>query len=353
MHFWHYPLVRSKTATRWVHIVTGAILAIGTTLTVGAYLVLQSKIETYRSNFTLLAPPTADTVLETTPFPVSVDPVNEQFLTDPALQTYVQRYAASHISAREKSQWIDRLIATAATWRWYQQLATPSSRVLVVLEGQRKEEIANHIQQVLQWSKKERDTFMEEMRSLPPAFTEGTFFPGRYVVNQYATPEYVADQLTRRFNRTVSRRYPMTIETALPLQDTLTLASLLERETYKFTEMRIISGIIWNRIFSDMPLQIDATLQYAKASASEDTDTWWPVPRPDDKFIDSPFNTYKHSGLPPNPIANPGLASIIAALNPRPTDCFFYFHDQNKDFHCSVNYEQHVQKLRAHYGQGR
>ena len=67
--------------------------------------------------------------------------------------------------------------------------------------------------------------------------------------------------------------------------------------------------------------------------------------RPDDKYIESPFNTYSNKGLPPSPIANPSTDAIIAALNPKKTDCMYYFHDRKANFHCSVTYEEHVALL--------
>ena len=100
-----------------------------------------------------------------------------------------------------------------------------------------------------------------------------------------------------------------------------------------------------------MPLQIDATLQYARAT--RDTTTWWPVPVPSDKWLDSPFNTYQNKGLPPSPIASPGLAAVVAALNPYETDCLFYFHDNDGEIYCSPTYEAHVAGLVEVFGQGR
>ena len=84
--------------------------------------------------------------------------------------------------------------------------------------------------------------------------------------------------------------------------------------------MRLISGIIHNRLKIGMPLQIDATLQYITGQSNN----WWPVPRSEDKEIDSPFNTYQNKGLPPLPIATPSKDAIRAALNPAKTDCLYY-----------------------------
>jgi UPF0755 protein len=101
-----------------------------------------------------------------------------------------------------------------------------------------------------------------------------------------------------------------------------------------------------------MPLQLDATLQYVKASNPNEA-TWWPAVRPNDKFLESPYNTYQYKGLPPQPIANPSTEAVLAALNPTTTDCFYYFHGPDAQYYCSVTYEEHVNKLRVVYGQGR
>ena len=99
-----------------------------------------------------------------------------------------------------------------------------------------------------------------------------------------------------------------------------------------------------------MKLQIDATLQYVRGS---ERNGWWPIVRSRDKYIDSPYNTYLYKGLPPAPISNPSVAAVLAALNPKKTDCMFYFHDQAGGFHCTETYEEHVQMLKKYYGRGR
>ena len=116
--------------------------------------------------------------------------------------------------------------------------------------------------------------------------------------------------------------------------------------------MRLISGIIWNRLFMNMNLQIDATVQYAKAN-NRAVSSWWPKVLPADISRKSPYNTYLHSGLPPTPIANPSVASVLAALNPKSTSCLFYFHDSMGQFHCTDTYAAHVALLKKYYGQGK
>jgi UPF0755 protein len=98
-----------------------------------------------------------------------------------------------------------------------------------------------------------------------------------------------------------------------------------------------------------MPLQLDASLQFARADNPYEPN-WWPAVRPADKFIDSEFNTYQNKGLPPEPIANPSVEAIVAALNPIASECIFYFHSRSRDYYCSKTYDEHKAKLSDVYG---
>jgi len=97
----------------------------------------------------------------------------------------------------------------------------------------------------------------------------------------------------------------------------LTLASIIEREAVERDEMRTISAVFWNRLKINMPLQADPTVQYATGKERR------ALTRAD-LAMDHPFNTYRRPGLPPGPIASPGLAAIEAALDPAPVK-YLYF----------------------------
>ena len=172
------------------------------------------------------------------------------------------------------------------------------------------------------------------------------------MVDSNINPTEVAFLVNEKFTTEILNKYNQSIADKVPLNNALIIASLLEREAYDFSDMRLISGIIWNRLFIDMPLQLDATLQYARGSKTNES-KWWPIPRSSDKFLNSPYNTYKNTGLPPTPIANPSIEAIVAALNPEATDCMFYFHDQKGGFHCTETYKEHVALLKKVYGRGR
>ncbi len=285
------------------------------------------------------------------PFPVGVNPEQKLIVEIPEVDNFMNDHAASRSLASEST--IARMVvASLAQFSWYQNIATPSARILVIQPGERKEEIATNFSHILGWSPAEKTQFMKMIASSTPEIDDGKFFPATYVTERHAKPETVAPLVTERFTSEVLSRYTDEVESVVPLEDALTIASLLEREAAGPEDMRLVSGVIWNRLFAGMRLQIDATLQYARATNAVSR-TWWPVPRPVDKGIDSPFNTYQNEGLPPSPIANPSLAAILAALNPKKTDCLFYFHDTKGVFHCSPTYEGHVELLKQHYGRGK
>jgi UPF0755 protein len=287
------------------------------------------------------------------PFPISVYPAEKIITKNTAVQTYLQDTLLYTVPKplQKKNGIIAYIIAKLAQHAWYQNLASPTGRILVIRPGARKEEVTQNFAQILHWDKEMQETFQALVVSAAPAMTDGKFFPAHYLVGKDATPEEVATLLTERFNSEVSIRYTPEVDRVVSIEDALIIASLLEKEAYDFTDMQEISGIIWNRLFIGMKLQIDATLQYANGTSN--LETWYPQVRPEDKYIDSPFNTYKHKGLPPSPIGSPSTEAILAALNPIPTNCLFYFHDKESKFHCSETYKEHVQLLKQYYGQGK
>ena len=119
------------------------------------------------------------------------------------------------------------------------------------------------------------------------------------------------------------------------------VASMLEKEVRKAEDMALVAGIIYKRLKLGMPLQIDATVQYAVGSV----DDWWPILTREDLEINSPYNSYKNQGFPPTPIANPGLASINAAKKPEESDYWFYLHDSSGQIHYAATLEEHNENI--------
>ncbi len=337
-------LIEHERTQKIARIIAGFLIASAFLVTILSYSLLGSKTLLLKSTDTYLEPPLSE--LEVRPFPISIDIHNKSIITNPETETYLSSYSRNQNTQAER--WLDQIQKHISSLPWYQNLATPTSRIIIIYPGDRKEQVAERIARILRWSDQDTTTFLHLVTERISGVPEGMLFPERYLVPVTAEPEYVATIITERFERKVLNRYTADIDTQIPLIDTLTFASMLDRETSNYEEMRIISGIMWNRIFIDMPLQIDATLQYVRQK-SEHTDSWWPAPRPQDKFTESPFNTYLQLGIPPTPIANPGITSILAALNPLPTDCLFYLHDRAGRFYCSETYEDHLQLINIHY----
>jgi UPF0755 protein len=104
----------------------------------------------------------------------------------------------------------------------------------------------------------------------------------------------------------------------------VTLASIVEREAVVETERPIIASVYLNRLASGMALDADPTVQYGMASAKGKA-PWWPqLTQEDYRSAKSPYNTYLNPGLPPGPIASPGLSSLQAAIDPAQTNFFFF-----------------------------
>lgn len=286
------------------------------------------------------------------PFPVSVDPERELIVVDPEIEAMLVEEPESLVASVGSLEWLFREIAVRiSNLPLYTLVAGADQKFVVIYPGNREEEVARAFGSALGWTQKQRADFLKQVHANPPVLEEGQFQPGTYQVSKLMTPEQIQIMIYDRFSKEILERYSTTTAERVPLRDALTIASLLEREAGGWDDMREISGILWNRMFKDMNLQIDATLQYAKATGKGGE--WWPKPVPNDKYLKSKYNTYKYSGLPPTPIANPSVAAVVAALNPKKTDCLFYFHDDNGGFHCTKTYEEHVKLLKKYFGRGK
>ncbi len=342
-----FSTVRSKMFYGIFFTISGFIMT-GFVLSLGFFL-YQNKVA--RIFYTVPASEHVSEEVSIT-FPLGVDPKQEVIVENPELDLYLDTHSIVKKENESKHvSWIQKTFSKLALLPWYQNLASASTRTLVIQSGERREQVADNFGKILGWSNAEKAEFIDLIQGVEPAIEDGKYFPGIYVTNRAAKPLEVAPLVIERFTGEVLARYSREVEDVVPLSDALTIASLLEREAYDFIDMREISGVIWNRLFVDMRLQIDATLQYAKGS--DPHQVWWPKVRPGDKYIASAYNTYKNGGLPPAPIANPSLEAIVAALNPKATDCMYYFHDRKSGFHCAKTYEEHVALLKEYYGRGK
>ena len=146
---------------------------------------------------------------------------------------------------------------------------------------------------------------------------EGFLFPDTYNFYVGSTPQQAITKMLSEFNTRFTEEYvERAAEMEYSIHDIVTVASMIEREAGSDDERPRIAAVIYNRLnnWNNPLLQIDATIHYAIAGTS----------RPFSTDYDSPFNTYQHAGLPPGPIANPGMASIRAALYPNSTNEYYY-----------------------------
>ncbi|MHB1316683.1 MAG: endolytic transglycosylase MltG [Minisyncoccota bacterium] len=232
-------------------------------------------------------------------------------------------------------------LSDLATLSFYQNLANPSMRIINIQEGWRKEQVAESVASKLGWDEQEKEEFLNAHIALGKETSEGFYFPKSYMVFKDAEPADVGKLMIDEYDKKTSQIKKGKTSQILNEDTALIVASIIQRESGGKSDMNLISGIIWNRIFSGMKLQMDATLQYAKG----DEDLWWPKVESADKFIVSPYNTYKNKSLPPTAIANPGIAALEAAYNPQKTSCLFYLHDKNKKIHCAKTYEEHKKNI--------
>lgn len=161
---------------------------------------------------------------------------------------------------------------------------------------------------------------------------EGYLFPDTYSIPQDSTPRQILSIIDQNFVKKTAY---------LKLDRTkIILASLVEREGRLLETKKMIAGILYNRLQNNMPLQIDATVQYAKDSLKKPEKYWQPILKADLE-IKSPYNTYQINGLPPLPICNPGIDSLIAVSNPTSSDYFFYITDPQGQMHYAKTVEEH------------
>jgi UPF0755 protein len=152
---------------------------------------------------------------------------------------------------------------------------------------------------------------------------EGFLFPSTYEFTHHTTCAQAVDAMVHHFRaiwESVDPSGSLPLPQGFNIKQVVTMASLVERETPNPQERPLVAGVFYNRLKRGYELQCDPTVQYAMSLAGHPEKNITGA----DLRIDSPYNTYRHRGLPPGPIANPGEASLRAALQPAQTD-FLYF----------------------------
>lgn len=186
---------------------------------------------------------------------------------------------------------------------------------------------------------KEKYSFLKDFPS--DNSLEGFLFPDTYYFSPGEKASYYIERMLDRFKDVYFDKIEPQLREKkdMNLYELITLASIVEAEAVLEKERPIIAGVFYNRLNVDMPLQSCATVEFALGEHKE-------VLSNKDTQINSPYNTYINTGLPPGPIGAPGLSSILAVLNPKKVD-YFYFVAKGDGSHVfSITYEEHIKAQR-------
>ncbi len=210
---------------------------------------------------------------------------------------------------------------------------------VTIPEGKRADEIA--------------DILKEKVPTYEPSWrqvlnqNEGYLFPDTYLFPKDAEINLVVSIMKNNFNQKYAS-LDVSDASTLSQKEIVTIASLIEREA-RFTEdLPIVASVILNRYNIGMKLDIDATVQYALGYKPQEK-TWWKKGLTyDDLALNSPYNTYKNSTLPPTPISNPGLGALQAVVNPAETDYLFYISDKTGHNHYAKTLAEHEANIKKY-----
>ncbi len=164
--------------------------------------------------------------------------------------------------------------------------------------------------------------------------SEGYLFPDTYVFPASTGIESLIARMRSNFDVKTTTILEDLSRSKHSLADIVIVASLIEKEARTEESRRLVSGILWNRLERNMPLQVDAVFGYIFNRPTYS-------PSPSDLKVDSPYNTYLNKGLPPGPINNPGLAALEAAANPTATKYLYYLTGNDGEMYYAITYAGH------------
>jgi len=170
---------------------------------------------------------------------------------------------------------------------------------------------------------------------------EGYLFPDTYQFTRIDTAQDIAAAMVHRFRQTAQK---IGLLGAPDIHRVVTMASIVEKETAAPGERPLVAGVYFNRLDRNMALGADPTVIYAALLAGRYRGTIYQS----DLQFDSPYNTYKFPGLPPGPIANPGVASLQASMHPEPSEFLYFVSDNNGHHRFSRSAEEHDRNVAAY-----
>ena len=171
---------------------------------------------------------------------------------------------------------------------------------------------------------------------------EGYLYPATYDMNDSKTLQMLITEMVAKTDEVMSKYYDKILESDYTLQETMALASLIEKEGTKLEDRKKISSVFHNRIKENMKLQTDVSVQYALGEHKESLSLT-------DLEVDSPYNLYLNYGVGPGPYNSPSEDAIVAALEPANTDYLYFLADiHTKEIYYAKTYEEHLE-LKAKY----
>ncbi|MEU7056022.1 endolytic transglycosylase MltG [Streptomyces sp. NPDC046197] len=224
--------------------------------------------------------------------------------------------------------------------------AVTRPRTLVIPEGWRASQVYEAVDKTLALpagtTKKSLEKANLKLPNDAEGNPEGYLFPATYPIDDKTTPESLLASMVD----TANHRYdgaPIAAgaqRNSMNLYQAVTIASIVQAEAASKTDMGKVARVILNRLGRGMPLQMDATINYALNRSTFRTST-------DDTRLDSPYNSYQRMGLPPTPIDSPGEDAMRAAINPPPGDWLYFVTVKPGDTRFTADYNEHLRNVEA------
>ena len=229
-----------------------------------------------------------------------------------------------------------------------------SEITITIIEGWNNREIAGYLEKQGLFSQQE---FLDEVGKNLAKYVqqynfltdkpstidlEGYLFPDTYRIYKNSNPEEVAKKMLDNLNRKLTPELRQKIDLQKKtIFEIITLASIIEKEVRQLEDMKMVADIFYKRLATNIALQSDATINYITSKGLVQ-------PSLDDLKIESPYNTYLHSGLPPGPIANPGLNAISAAIEPTANDYYYFLTTKDGEVIYSKTFSEHQINKQKH-----
>lgn len=208
---------------------------------------------------------------------------------------------------------------------------------ITIPEGQRSGEIADTLKNKLSSYKSSWKNSL--------VLNEGYLFPDTYLIPKDADIDFIISIMKSNFTGKFAR---INNPSNLSQKNIVIIASLIEREAKHAADRPLVSSVIHNRLELGMPLQIDATVQFLLGYQPQEK-TWWKKNlTQEDLKVESNYNTYLTVGLPPGPIANPGLSTLEASANPAQTDYLYYISDKQGKNHYAKTLDGHNENIKRY-----